>query len=270
MLRCLFLLAAAISCHAFLHAQEILKTCPDIKDGIFYSYPANSTDQWRSERAGEWQKEINLVTGDTLLFKVVWDKNCSYTLTYQSGGKKLNREALAVLKQYSLVYAVSATTPEYYVTTGYLESSKNYPVSIDTLWRGPRSVPADRVVFAALNAAEQRKAKLKDTSRFALLYVYRPSKFVCGGVGFPLYGNDVLMAGFPPKGGAYVFKVVKPGSLRLQGQHRQAKDYVQLDVRFGQKYYVRVDTKWAFSRCNPFLTEKDKEKGEEEFLESQY
>lgn len=265
----IFLVISLVLAQFAVKAQEVRESCPEIKDGTFYSYPANSNDQWKSERAGDVQKEINLVTGDTLFFKVNWEKNCSYTLKYQSGGKKLKREELEVLKQYAFVFTVSAATPDYYVSASYLESAKNYPVAFDTMWRQPRPVAANRVIFTNLNPAEQRKAKLKDTSQFALLYVYRPSKFMCSAVGFPLYANDILMAGFPPKGGAYVFKLWRQGRLRLQGQHRQAKDYVDIDVRFGQKYFVRVDTKWSLARCIPFLVEKDKEKGEEEFLEAQ-
>lgn len=202
-------------------------------------------------------------------FKISWEKDCSYTLRYESGGKKLKRQELEILKQYPFVFMVSSINAEYYAATGYLQSAKNYPITFDTLWRQPHSVSNNRVLFAELSPAEQRKAKLKDTSQFALLYVYRPAKFVCSAVGFPLYANDILMAGFPPQGGAYVFKMRKQGTLRLQGQHNQNKDYVDLDIRFGQKYFVRVDTKWSMARCIPFLTEKPADKGEMEFIEAQ-
>ena len=157
-----------------------------------------------------------------------------------------------MFKQNLYVSVVTQATPDYYVTTSYLESAKNYSIAVDIMWFAERNVSSDRVVFASLNPSEQRKAKLKDTSSFALLYVYRPSKFICSGVSFPMYGNDVLMCGFPEKGGAYVFKVQKEGPIRLTGQHRQQKDYLDLDVRFGQKYYVRVDTKWSMSQWSNF------------------
>jgi hypothetical protein len=251
-------------------AQNDLPACQNVKEGIYYSYPTNVNDNWKSVRKGDLQQEINLTTNDTILFQVSWPDQCQYSLKYKSGGKKLGRDVLAMFKQYAFVSVITQATPEYYVTTSYLESPKNYPIAIDTMWNAERKVSSDRVVFRALSPAEQRKAKLKDTSSFALLYVYRPSKFICSGVSFPLYGNDVLMCGFPEKGGAYVFKVQKQGLVRLTGQHRQNKDYLDVDIRFGQKYYVRVDTKWSLSRCIPFLTEKDKVKGEEEFIESQY
>jgi hypothetical protein len=251
-------------------AQNGLTTCPNLKEGTFYSYPLNSNDNWKSIRNGTIQEEINLTTGDTLYFDVTWTGDCLYTLKYKSGGKKLDRQALAIFKQYSFVNVIQHTAPGYYVTTSYLDAATNYPISIDTLWHSEQKPSSDRIVFTALNAAGQRKAKLKDTSSFALLYVYRPSKFICSAVSFPMYGNDLLMCGFPEKGGAFVFKIQKQGPLRLQGQHRQKKDYLDLDIRFGQKYYVRVDTKWSMSRCIPYLTEKEKEKGEEEFLEAQF
>ena len=254
----------------YASAQNDLPACQNVKEGIFYSYPTNANDNWKSVRTGDLQQEINLTTGDTILFQVSWPDKCQYSLKYKSGGKKLSRDVLTMFKQYAYVSVITQATPDYYITTSYLESPKNYPIAVDTMWNAERKVSSDRVVFSALSPSEQRKAKLKDTSSFALLYVYRPSKFICSGVSFPLYGNDVLMCGFPEKGGAYVFKVQKQGPIRLTGQHRQNKDYLDVDFRFGQKYYVRVDTKWSMSRCIPFLMEKDKVKGEEEFIESQY
>ena len=254
----------------YAQSQTSPDACPGIQTGVFYSYPLNTADRWKSERTGDIQQEINLETGDTLLFKVSWGRNCTYTLKYMSGGKKISKEELALLKQYSLVHTVSESTPGYYIATTYLNEPNDYPISVDTMWNKEKTLIHDRVVFTNLSPADMRKTKLKDTSKFALLYVYRPSRFVCGGIGFPMYANNMLMCGFPAKGGAFVFKIVKQGPMRLQGQHKQKKDYLDLDISFGQKYYVRVDTKWSMARCIPYLTEKDKLKGQEEFLEAQY
>jgi len=255
----------------YAESQTTHMSCPDIRNGVFYSYPMNTIDRWKSERNGDIQKEINIETGDTLIFKVSWDRDCEYKLKYQSGGKKLKKEELNMLKQYNFVYTVSEATPNYYIATTFLNEPNDYPISVDTMWNKERPVSHDRVVFTNLSPTDIRKIKLKDTSHFALLYVYRPSKFVCGGIGFPMYANNMLMCGFPAKGGgAFVFKVVKEGPMRLQGQHKQKKDFLDLNIRFGQKYYVRVDTKWSMARCIPYLLEKDKLKGEEGFIEAQY
>ena len=213
------------------------------------------------------QAEINKVTGDTINFQVAW-KNNWYSLNYKSGGKKLSRDVLRLFKEHTIVSVITNVTPTYYIATNYLDDpATTYPISVDTLWYSEQIVSADRVKFKALTPTELRKAKLKDTSTFALLYVYRPSKFICSGIHFPLYSGDVLMCEFPEHSGGYVFKVYKQGPLRLQGQHRQKKDYMDLDIRFCQKYYVRVDTKWSMARCIPFLTEKDIAKGEAEFAD---
>lgn len=253
----------------YAQTQPTVGSCPDIQNGVYYSYPLNSNDRWKSERNGDIQQEINLETGDTLLFKVSWGRKCEYTLNYKSGGEKLKKEELAFLKQYKFVYTISEVTPNYYIAATYLNEPNNYPVSVDTMWNKERPVSHDRLVFTNLSAKDMRKARLKDTSQFALLYVYRPSKFKCSAIGFPLYANNMLMCGFPENGGAFVFKVLKQGPMRLQGQHKQHKDYLDLDIRFGQKYYVRVDTKWSIARCIPYLSEMENMKGQEEFLEAQ-
>ncbi len=260
-----FLLSVLIVSSA--SAQPDPAACEKLKTGIFYSYPVNVNDNFKSERSADRQLEINTVTGDTIYFQIKWNK-CQYSLKYISGGNKLSREVLKLFKEHTIVSVITDVTAYYYVATNYIDdATTTYPISVDTLWNSEQMVPSDCVVLRALTPAEQRKAKLKDTSSFALLYLYRPSRFVCSGIHFPLYNDDILMCGFPEHGGGYVFKIYKQGPLRLQGQHRQKKDYLDLNIHFGQKYYVRVDTKWSMARCIPFLIEKDKEKGEEEFLE---
>ena len=137
-------------------AQNDLPNCQNVKEGTFYSYPSNVNDNWKSIRTGDVQQEINLTTGDTIVFQVAWPEKCQYTLKYKSGGKKLNREVLRMFKQYLYVSVVTQATPDYYVTTSYLESAKNYSIAVDTMWFAERKVSSDRVVFASLNPSEQR------------------------------------------------------------------------------------------------------------------
>jgi hypothetical protein len=72
----------------FAIAQKGNENCPDLRAGTFYSYPVNSNDNWKSERRGDYQTDINLTNSDTVVFKITWDNNCRYSLRYASGGRK--------------------------------------------------------------------------------------------------------------------------------------------------------------------------------------
>src|SRR5690348_10392693 len=89
---------------ALLHAQT--PSCNDLHSGVFYSYPKNSSERYVSERDGKWQKENNLSNGDSILWQIDWKNDCSYTLTFISGGKKLPKESLSVLSQHKFFIQV--------------------------------------------------------------------------------------------------------------------------------------------------------------------
>ena len=49
-----------------------MKNCEDIKNGVFYSYPKNVSKQYQLTRKGDIQKETDLITGDSSIWKVTW------------------------------------------------------------------------------------------------------------------------------------------------------------------------------------------------------
>ena len=75
-------------------------TCADLKNGVFYSYPKNTSDRYFSIREGAVQREANLTNGDTTIWQVNWLTDCSYALKYVSGAKTAPKEVLDVLKKY--------------------------------------------------------------------------------------------------------------------------------------------------------------------------
>lgn len=250
--------------------QTATTGCSEVKEGIFYSNPKNSNDQWRSERKGTLQTEINLLTGDTSAWQVSWENDCQYALKYVSGGKQLKKEETAFLKEHTIVFAINAVNPDYYIISQYIDKAGNLPFMTDTMWRREIKNPTDKRLFSSITEKEIRKARFRDTSNYALLYVYRPSKLVCSFIDYPLFCNGMLMCNMAGKSAAYVFKIWKEGPLRIEGQNNKHKDREDLDIQFGQKYYLHCNIRWNASRCTPYLSLVDKEKGEAGFLEAQY
>jgi len=256
----------ASSCNAALAQSE----CTSLKSGTFYSYPKNTLEQWKSERTGEYQKETNLVTGDTSLWKVSWQKGCNYTLKYVSGGKDLKKEELAFVKQHVLVFTVNSETEDYYVFSEYVDKVSKTPFLADTMWKREKARVTDNRLFSEIKPQDLRKLRFKDTSQYALVYVYRPGKLVCSIISYILYCNDIPMSAMKSKS-AYVFKVYKEGPVKFWAENKNGiKSYIDLSIQFGKKYYLNCDINWSADRCIPDLSEDSKEKGETRFNEALY
>jgi hypothetical protein len=238
--------------------------CTDWKKGNFFSYPKNTNESWKSEREGNLQKEINLSTGDTSTWKITWQNECQYTLKFISGGN-FKKEELTFLKQNNLVFVITKSSEDYYVFNQYTDKVSKNPVFIDTIWKDERTSIKDKRFFSQIKPEDVRKMRFKDTSGYALLYVYRPGKFICSQIALSLNSNNVFMADVH-NNSSYVFKILKEGPLYLTAGTANHKFKQSVDIEFGKKYYIMCDTKWTADRCKPLLFEEDKKVGELGFL----
>jgi len=259
----LFILLSGIAYHS--NAQN---NCTVVRDGIFYSYPKNTTEQWKSERAGNIQHEINLANGDTSVWQINWQNDCSYTMKYLSGGKQLKKEDLALLKQHNLAFKIETVTKDYYIFSEYLDKVSKTPFLKDTMWTAEKNIVADNRLFSLTTQQEVRKSHFKDTSQYALLYVYRPSKLVCSLVEYLVNANDVAMCS-ARSNSAYIFKIWKEGTIRLSAKNNNKGTEEKLDVQLGHKYYLKCDINWNMDRCIPAISIVDEAKGLAGFLEVQ-
>jgi hypothetical protein len=50
---------------AIVQVTAQIKTCEDLKNGVFYSYPKNASEQYQLTRKGDIQKETDLITSDS-------------------------------------------------------------------------------------------------------------------------------------------------------------------------------------------------------------
>ncbi|ANE49640.1 hypothetical protein [Flavisolibacter tropicus] len=238
------------------------KDCSNFKNGCFHSYPINSADHYILHRDGATQKEINAVTGDSIIWKLDWNSDCSYSLKYISGSK-LKREELAVLKQHTFFYEITENTPDYYLFNGYLENKKGALLQSDTMWLKEKAVTPNTLLFAPTDPNAVRKARFSDTSTYALLYIYRPKRNICFLADYTVYGNDMPM--FVSKNNSrYILKIYKEGPLKLKAKGGLKDDNLEINIRFGQKYYLGALIKFG-GYCTPLLTLEKEETGKLEF-----
>ncbi len=138
----------------------------------------------------------------------------------------------------------------------------------DTIWKAERAV-VNKTLFTELKPLDVRRLKFKDTSQYALLYVYRSGKFVGSLLDYLLKCDGVAMASMSNKS-AYIFKILKPGTLRLVAQTLNHEDRVDIDIQFGKKYYVKCDIKLTLNNGGrPVIDLVENSKGELGFLEAQ-
>ncbi len=102
----------------------------------------------------------------------------------------------------------------------------------------------------------------------ALIYIYRPGKFMGGGVAFDIHASagsdDVEIVTL--KSGGYFPYYVSPGELELWGK-TESKSSVTLDVRAGDVQYVRGSVGAGIIMGRPKLSVVDAETGAAEIKE---
>ena len=260
----IFLLSLAL----LLCRLSFSQSCSDLKNGTFYSYPKNSTEQWKILRDGSTEKDINLLTGDTSFWKIDWQNECQYKMKYLSGGGKLKKEDLDLFKNHVLVLSVEVNNGNYYLTNYYLDKKSKVLFLSDTVWKIQRIV-TDKKLFTEVQINEIRRLKFKDTSQYALLYVYRSGKFIGSLADFILKCEGVAMANMSNRS-AYVFKIWKEGTLHFIAQTINHQDRADIDFQFGHKYYLNCDIKLTLDNGGrPVLHVVDKDKGEDGFFSAQ-
>jgi hypothetical protein len=222
-------------------------TCADIKTGVFYFYPKNSTDRFVSTRDDKQVIEKNTVKGDSTIWEITWNSDCEYSLKYLSGNAKMPDDTKAFFQKHKLVYQISNVTPEYYTFTGYVDKIKNNPIQADTIWLNERvNIPDNRLFKNIPNPAVLRKERFSDTSKYAVLYVYRPGKLTNSLGSYLIYFDDNIMCVAKNRSG-YIFKIFKEGQFTIKSRLYKDESSTMLDVKFGKTYYVKSMIHWTIS-----------------------
>jgi len=248
-----------------------IKNCEDIKNGVFYSYPKNVSKQYQLTRKGDIQKETDLITGDSSIWKVTWLNDCSYSLAYISGSVKITNEMKTFAESHNLVTKIETITGDFYSYHIYIDKVAGKYLLADTIWFQKKSAVVNNTLFEAVPPnTSNKKLNFNSKSPYALLYVYRPAKFVGKKVDYLLYFDENIMCTAKNATG-YIFKVFKEGNFNLSAKIYDEKDItVNVNIKLGEKIYVHTQFKTISFDTNylrPKLMIVDEEKGSEEFSE---
>jgi hypothetical protein len=222
-------------------------SCNDLHNGFSYYYPRNSAERYCSIRQGDTAYEVNLVQNDTSVWRIHWLDDCTFSEKYISGGKKIPPQSLRVLKQHTLIYEITGVTDEYYLFTGRFDKKSNLPVQIDTAWLHEKiNVPSNELFKRVANENLLRRAHFSDTSKYAVLYLYRPGKLTNSLGDYLVYFDDDIMCVAHNKSG-YIFKILKEGKFNIKSRLLKDESSVPVDIKFGKVYYVKSMIHWGIS-----------------------
>lgn len=241
--------------------------CKDFRQGIFYTYQKNSTNKLVIYRSGNVQKEVNPNNGDSALWKIDWLDDCHYTLKLTSSSIQWKPDVVKVLNEHKFVYSILKTNNDYYTFKGAVDKSSNPVIIEDTIWLTEKIHPSNAEFFKQLRT-ENEARKLKDSSKYALLYIYRPGKLTNSMGNYFVYFNNIPLCVASNSSG-YIFKILKEGRFQVSSRLFKDESAIDIDIKFGQVYYVKSMIHWGISsRLYNFKLETAKveqQQGEIEF-----
>lgn len=222
-----------------IHRAQTIPTCASLKNITAYFYPKNSTDAYLEVIAGDRAVETMATTGDSSVWEVKWTGDCSFTQKYIGGSIAMPEGTLKFLKKNKLRYDVDNVTAEYFTFKVYVDKQKAVPIQEDTMWFKERPIKMNSVlVDRVTDPSEPQRAHFRDTSQYALLYVYRPGKFAMSGVNNPVYLDDNLIC-ITTSNSSYIFKIKKEGMHEVKTKLFKNESVVNLNVQFGKSYYIK-------------------------------
>jgi hypothetical protein len=117
--------------------------------------------------------------------------------------------------------------------------------------------------FSLAQSKDSNTTRIDDTKSFALLHVYRPNNFGGSGISYNLYAGDSMICKVK-NNSKYIIKLLTPGPITIWAKSG-ARYEVQLNVTFGENYYLWCGVNGGFPHATPYFAIKDEGVGQKEF-----
>jgi hypothetical protein len=261
----LFLILFFAPSHSnFLHAQPL--NCTDLKNGVFVYFSYKDGSKSTYTRNGGTQKEFNPLTRESVLWDIQWIDDCTYSMQYNSGMEDKPKAELDLLRKHKIVAQIISTTEDYYIFKTNLDKTSGPAMLTDTLWIKQRRDQKSKITSNPKidSILQNRKAAYDSVvSNSATLYVFRPGKFSESGINCILYINDTAVCEISNKA-TFVIRLYKEGKTILRAKRGKQESDVFIDVKKGNKYFLRCDIPWSLS-SRPVLTMVPPEDGKPYF-----
>lgn len=213
-----------------------------------YTYWPETSDHFISIFEGNKLTQIAGNLNDTVNYRIDWVDSCMFSMQYLSGGNKLPKRILDFNKEHIFYCRIDKITDEYVVSRTFQDRPKGRMLNRDTSWFSPKVAIAKSTSFQKISGPLfDPKTNLAGSANYALVYVYRPKKVGLMLTSYPLYFDDEVMCVMQNNSG-YVFKVNKEGVHQFATQIFKDSDSVSVDIRFGQKYFIKPWIEWGMKK----------------------
>lgn len=228
-------------------AQHSAEQCTQLKSGVFHFYPLHTNEHYIIYFDGDKEREINTRTNDTTFWEVKWDGDCRFTQKFISSTGELDKKTEKFLKQHIMAYSIEKVTSEYFTFKGYIDKFSGTHIQSDTIWMGERIRQVIPTFIESLTVVEANRLHIKDTSAFALLYIYRPGKFTNSLSNYVIYLDDNALCIAANKSG-HIFKISKPGIFEFKSKLGKSESAIKVDIKTGKKYFIKSMIHWGMYR----------------------
>ncbi len=237
--------------------------CNKIKDGTFYYYPKNTIDQYILIRDGAKEMDVEIGKKDTSTWKISWS-NCVYEEKFVNSNRVLKPEEKQLYKDHKMACKITSVSSSYYTFEMYFDNTKGIALLKDTVWFAAKAKPNNSVLFSLLdNESLLSKEHFSDTSKYAVLYVYRPKKIGQMLINYPVYLDNNLMY-VAENNTSGIYKVYREGLINFEAINEVNKSNTSIELKFGKKYYLKCDIHMGIY-ANPDLQVVSEDKGLVEF-----
>ena len=121
---------------------------------------------------------------------------------------------------------------------------------MDTFWINPKipDITQKGNVFKIFdNRNEPEIDLIKDTSKYALLYIYRSKKLTNALANYIVEINRIPALIMQNNSG-FIVKIVKQGKLTINSRLGEDNSLAELNIEFGKKYFVKSIIHWTISK----------------------
>lgn len=261
----LFMVFTVMLSFQFSVYSQGLKDCNNIKESVFYSYPKNSSDSFKITFTATKLIETNLKNGNKSEWSIKWKNDCSYELVFISTTDKLKPDVLLdVYRKFKFLYKVKSISAEYFIFELTLNKGSNIVYDTDTMFVTPKKDYLGSEIYKEVaNEMELKKAHFKDTSKYAVVYLYRKGKTLCFGADGIISINDIPMWLAKNKSSA-IFKIIKEGSFKLTSLVNGKVVEKEFVAVFGKRYYIECSSVWSH-KCQLEIIISDEKIGKDDF-----
>jgi hypothetical protein len=148
---------------------------------------------------------------------------------------------------------------------------------VDTLWsldNDDQLVQKNLLFEKVVNRSDVTIKSFTDTSKYALLYIYR-SKKITNSLANYIVSINKIPALLMKNNSGYILKVYKEGAISISSKLWKDESVLPLNISFGKKYLIKTTIHWKLLSkygYNFYLETQEvtKEIGEEEFENTVY